>query len=73
MAYFQKFYDQFEIGKNGAVLLANADGTLLVRRPFAEVNIGRSLRDSHIFRELLPRGPTGDAEITSSTETASRG
>ena len=72
MAYFQKFYDQFEIGKNGAVLLANADGTLLVRRPFAEVNIGRSLRDSHIFRELLPRGPTGDAEITSSTDGVAR-
>jgi diguanylate cyclase (GGDEF)-like protein/PAS domain S-box-containing protein len=67
-AYFQKFYDRFEIGRSGAILLANADGTLLVRRPFAEGNIGKSLHDSHIFRELLPQGPTGNAEITSSTD-----
>lgn len=66
--YFQRFYDTFDIGPNGAVLLATADGVLLVRRPFSEKNIGRDLRRFGIFREELTRSPTGIAEIRSSTD-----
>ncbi len=72
MEYFQKFYEGFSIGTDGSILLANADGTLLVRRPFREDNIGRSLRDGMIFKQLLPNAPSGTALLTSSTDGVTR-
>lgn len=66
--YFQAFYGTFDIGPGGAILLASADGMLLVRRPFSEANIGRDLRGGGIFKDLLPKAPVGSAEITSSTD-----
>jgi PAS domain S-box-containing protein len=68
LAYFQSFYETFSIGEGGAILLASADGTLLVRRPFDEANIGRSLLNGGIFRDNLPKAPIGSAEIRSSTD-----
>jgi len=64
--YFQSYYDTFDIG--GAILLANADGTLLVRRPFTEGNIGRDLSKSSLFDTYLPKGSSGIALTRSSTD-----
>jgi diguanylate cyclase (GGDEF)-like protein len=66
--YFQQFYERFDIGAGGAILLASLDGTLLVRRPFSEAAMGRDLSQGGIFRELLPQGPHGSGEIRSSTD-----
>lgn len=66
--YFQEFYERFDIGAGGAILLASMDGTLLVRRPFSEAAMGRDLSQGGIFRELLPQGPHGSGEIRSSTD-----
>jgi len=65
--YFQNFYNTLDIGKNGAVLLASLDGTLLVRRPYLESNIGRDLTGRGIFKQLKT-SPSGTIEITSSTD-----
>jgi len=65
---FQAYYDTFDIGAAGAILLAKADGTLLVRRPFAEANIGRDLSKSSLFKTYLPKAPTGIALTRSSTD-----
>lgn len=61
-SYFQSFYDQFDIGKGGAVLLAGTDGKLLVRRPFREENVGKDLSQGSILRELK-KAPAGSVEI----------
>jgi len=49
MSYFTKFYDTFNIGNDGTILLAHADGALLVHRPFSEARIGASLKESQLF------------------------
>lgn len=67
-AAFQDFYDQFEIGRSGAILLASNDATLLVRRPFTEKNIGRDMRNSVIFRDLLPKSSAGVKQFPSTTD-----
>lgn len=70
--YFQKFYDGLRLGNSGAVLLASLDGgRLLVRRPFAEANIGRDMSQSGIFQQLK-RSPFGSVEITASTDGVTR-
>ena len=68
MAYFQRFYDSLNIGQEGSILLAAADGTLLARRPFSEANIGRSLLTGGIFHDYLPKAAAGTAEVRSSTD-----
>jgi diguanylate cyclase (GGDEF)-like protein len=65
--YFQDFYDRLELGNNGAVLLASLDKTLLVRRPFAEANVGRDMTNSGLFAQLK-LAPVGSLEITASID-----
>src|SRR5579859_487811 len=67
-SYFQAYYDTFDIGPGGAILLATADGTLLVRRPFAESNVGRDMSKSSLFQEYLPKASAGVALTRSSTD-----
>lgn len=59
MSYFRKFYDAFNIGDDGAILLAHEDGDLLVHRPFLEEKIGKALKEAALFREYLPKKPSG--------------
>jgi len=71
-ARLQKFYETFDIDQDGSIVLARTDGTLLVRRPFAEENVGRSLLGTKFFRDLLPGAPSGNAELTSSIDGVTR-
>jgi PAS domain S-box-containing protein len=43
MGYFQRFYDGFDIGGRGTIVLASTDGVLLARRPFDETRIGETM------------------------------
>lgn len=65
--YFQRFYERFNIGEGGAILLATTSGTLLVRRPFVEANIGRDMTRSGLF-QALQDSHAGSVEIKSSTD-----
>ena len=72
MAYFQKFYDSFDIGRAGVIFLALDNGTYLARRPFDESLIGKSLSKSRLFNEFLPNAPVGTAIITALTDNVER-
>lgn len=50
-AYLSQFYQQFEIGRHGAISLAHAAGIVLARTPDAEKYLGRDLSDRPIFRD----------------------
>ncbi|MFJ4156143.1 diguanylate cyclase [Pseudomonas sp. NPDC089752] len=60
--WFVRYYGDFKIDERGALVLAKRDGTILVRRPFVEQVIGRSLANSEIFRKHLPYASEGLAE-----------
>lgn len=66
-AYFQRLYEGLELGRHGAVVLASLQGSLLVRRPFVEANVGRDMLQSGIFKRLK-ESPVGSAEITATTD-----
>ena len=59
LAYFQSFYDTFDIGDAGAIGLFTAEGTVLVRRPFVEINIGKDFSKINLFRERLLAANSG--------------
>ena len=69
--YFQDIYDRLKIGDNGAVLLGTTNGTLLVRRPFVEANIGRDLSHAKIL-SALKDAPSGSLEIKASIDGVTR-
>jgi predicted signal transduction protein with EAL and GGDEF domain len=50
---FQNFYDTFNVGDNGVITLTNGVGTIVVRRPFNEANVGRTMAGSVIFRDYV--------------------
>ena len=62
--FFQKFYDQLDIGQHGAVALVSdaGDARLILRRPFVEGNIGRDMTDTHIYKASR-EAPVGNIEV----------
>ncbi len=70
-SYFQELYDRLELGKNSVVLLASLDKKLLVRRPFAEANVGRDMSQAGVFPRLK-QAPAGSFEAASSTDGVRR-
>ncbi len=72
MGYFQSYYDTFDVGREGSIVLFADDGTTLVRHPFAEENIGRSLAGGPLFRDYLPKAPIGEFAAPSSFDGIER-
>ncbi|MFK3683418.1 diguanylate cyclase [Pseudomonas sp. NPDC088890] len=60
--WFVRYYGDFKIDERGALVLAKRDGTILVRRPFVEQVVGRSLANSEVFRNHLPYANEGIAQ-----------
>jgi diguanylate cyclase (GGDEF)-like protein len=54
--FFERTYEELNIGASGAVLLALSDGTAVYRRPFDEKVIGTDLSGGSIFKALRSRG-----------------
>ncbi|MFZ6647654.1 sensor domain-containing diguanylate cyclase [Undibacterium sp. TJN25] len=48
--YFNTFYDSFNIGKAGAIVLGSDQGILLTRRPLLADSRGKSLLNTPLFR-----------------------
>lgn len=63
--YFQYFYAELDIGGSGVILLANEDGTLLVRRPFVESALGANISKGKIFDAYRQHGPVAAIMVPS--------
>lgn len=57
MAYFRRFHESFDIGKNGVILLALDNGAILTRIPFQTSYIGQDVSKGPIFTNLRAHGP----------------
>ena len=71
MDYFLKFYDSFDIGDTGSILLASGEGTIFVRRPFDPKTVGKNVAGGGVFRQLNTRGP-GTTMLTSKVDGVER-
>lgn len=63
--YFLELYEAIDIGQRGALSLMLTDGTLLVRRPFNDAEVGLSIADGEFFRDHLSKAAAGTANIHS--------
>ena len=57
--FFGKFYDGFDVGRTGTIVLTNDDGTMVYRRPFDERLVGTVIPNGPVIRMLHQYGPVG--------------
>jgi diguanylate cyclase (GGDEF)-like protein len=72
LQFFGKFYDSFDVGPTGTILLALDDGTLLYRRPFKEALVGTSIAEGPVFKLYQKNGPVGTAMLVSRMDGVER-
>ncbi len=69
---FQRFFDTFAIGKNGAITLASSAGAIIARRPFDQNNVGRSFTREPSSQKVLDWNQVGSFTMTSRIDAVHR-
>lgn len=69
---FLQLFGQIDVGQDGAIGLTYTDGTLLVRYPFREQDMGRNFSKSPIYAQYLVDKSVGTASFTSSLDGVER-
>jgi diguanylate cyclase (GGDEF)-like protein/PAS domain S-box-containing protein len=67
-----RYYDTFNIRQNGSISLALAGGTLLVRRPYVDLDVPRSLKNRAALQGIPPDGSIAVSLIKSSLDGVMR-
>jgi diguanylate cyclase (GGDEF)-like protein len=70
--FFSKFYDSLDIGQAGAVALISDEGFMIVRRPYGDSMVGKSMLDTKLFRTYVSEGPVGTTFIISAQDHVAR-
>ncbi|WP_426236609.1 diguanylate cyclase [Pseudomonas sp. TWP3-2] len=69
---FLRLFGKIDVGQDGAIGLSYTDGTLLVRYPFREQDMGRNFSKSPIYAKYLVDRSVGTASFTSSLDGVER-
>lgn len=69
---FLRLFGKLDVGQEGAIGLSYTDGTLLVRYPFREQDMGRNFSKSPIYAKYLVDQSVGTASYTSSLDGVER-
>lgn len=69
---FLRLFGKLDVGQDGAIGLSYTDGTLLVRYPFREQDMGRNFSQSPIYAKYLVERSVGTASFTSSLDGVER-
>jgi len=70
--FFGKFYDSFDVGQTGTIILALDDGTLLYRRPFKPEMVGTSIANGPVFQLYRKSGASGTAMLVAKIDHIER-
>ena len=58
--FFERIYDEIDVGETGTVLLALEDGTVVYRRPFDDKLIGTNLAHGAVFQAIRKHAAGSD-------------
>ena len=61
LSIFRKYYESFQIGGKGVIVLAFDDGKLAVQHPFAKINSGSDIGDDFLFKLWHKLGEAGSS------------
>ena len=63
--YFGALWSTLDLGNGGSIALFRRDGTLMMRTPFDDAIIGKNFSSGPLFRDILPKSPSGSFILTS--------
>jgi len=72
LEFFGKFYDSFDVGQSGTILLAGDDGTLYYRRPFSPAVIGTDVANGPVLTAARAIGPVATRMMRSRMDGVTR-
>ena len=72
LAWFGRFYESFDVGQRGTILLALDNGTLIYRRPFRDDQVGMDIRDGTIWELAQRDDPAGSGMLTPKIDNIER-
>lgn len=72
LRYLADFFQKFDIGANGTVLLVKGDGTILTRMPMSEDILGTDMSGHDLFQAHLSRRTEGVYHYTSPVDGMKR-
>ena len=72
LAWFDKFYDSFDVGASGTILMLLDNGTLVYRRPFRGDQVGIDVRSGPVWQLYKKHGPVGTAIMTPQIDNIER-
>jgi diguanylate cyclase (GGDEF)-like protein len=70
--FFGTFYDSFDLGRTGTIILALDDGTLLYRRPFQAAMVGTTIANGPVYQFYKKAGPVGTAMLVAKLDGIER-
>ncbi|WP_051971286.1 GGDEF domain-containing protein [Massilia sp. 9096] len=70
--FFGKFYDSFDVGQSGTILLAGDDGTLYYRRPFNPGLIGTDVSNGPVLTMARESGRFGTRMMRANLDGVTR-
>jgi diguanylate cyclase (GGDEF)-like protein len=62
--WFGRFYESFDIGSQGTIVLALDNGTLIYRRPFHDDQVAMDIRNGTVWELAQRGGPAGSGTLT---------
>ena len=57
--YIQRFLSTLHVGAHGSIALHTIDGTMLLRQPALDANVGKNFGSQPLFRDWLPWASSG--------------
>jgi PAS domain-containing protein len=72
LAQFEYFFTSVALGEGATIMIAHRDGTVLARYPRTAEMIGRSLKDSPLFRGVLAKADHGTTRLLSALDGQER-
>jgi len=70
--YFSRFYKRFDIGKQGAIVLAFNSGIMVLRYPMLAGSIGKDVTAANTFRDYAAKQFAGSASLVSELDGVTR-
>jgi diguanylate cyclase (GGDEF)-like protein len=71
LSHLQRFYEEIEIGPDGAIALIRPDGVMLARKPYNAATVGQNFSGAKLFEELA-RADAGTYESLSAVDGLQR-
>lgn len=66
--HFMRLFNEINIGKQGSLVLASTDGTMLLRRPYHPDSLGQSMAALPLYRDHAQQRQSGWAMIQSAQD-----